>query len=176
MLTLANERLNTCLSICIDMHMKKLLATSLFIICLLILFTDVKSQSANKSYDEKLAKELNADDYGMKKYVLVILKTGSVAKLPKAQQDSIFKGHMANINRLAAEGHLIVAGPMGKNEKAYRGIFIFDVEEIDEAKQFVASDPVITSGMMEAEYFPWYGSAALKETLKIHKRLEKISH
>lgn len=134
------------------------------------------AQSTNSAYDEKLAKKLKADDFGMKKYILVILKSGTVTNLPKEKQDSIFRGHMANINRLAEAGKLIVAGPLGKNEKAYRGIFIFDVETVPEAQQLVATDPVMMSKVMEAEYFPWYGSAALKETLKIHSKIEKKSH
>ncbi len=54
--------------------------------------------------------------------------------MPKSAQDSIFKGHMANINKLAAEGKLVVAGPLGKNDKNYRGIFIFDVDNVEAAK------------------------------------------
>jgi uncharacterized protein YciI len=134
------------------------------------------AQDTNTNYDEKLARELKADDYGMKKYVLVVLKSGSVTDLPKSAQDSIFKGHMANINKLAAEGKLVVAGPLGKNDKNYRGIFIFDVDNVEAAKLLVATDPVIKSRIMDAEYYPWYGSAALKETLKIHSKIEKISH
>jgi uncharacterized protein YciI len=134
------------------------------------------AQEVNKNYDEKLAKELKADDYGMKRYVLVILKTGTVTNLPKATQDSIFTGHMANISRLAAEGKLVVAGPLGKNDKSYRGIFIFDVDDIEAAKKLVNTDPVILSKLMDAEYYPWYGSAALKETLKIHSKIEKKGH
>ena len=43
------------------------------------------------------------------------------------------KGHMDNINRLAAEGKLAVAGPFGKNDKALRGLFILAVPTVDEA-------------------------------------------
>ncbi|WP_449436290.1 YciI family protein [Pedobacter steynii] len=147
-----------------------------FLSCIALISYNAAAQEVNKNYDEKLAKELKADDYGMKKYILVILKTGSAKDLPKASLDSIFKGHMNNIGRLAKEGKLIVAGPLGKNENAYRGIFIFDVESSDEAQKLVETDPVIISKVMTAEYYPWYGSAALKETLKIHSKIEKKSH
>lgn len=146
------------------------------VFCAILSSFKASAQQANKNYDEKLAKELKADDYGMKKYVLVILKTGAATDLPKSIQDSIFKGHMANIGKLAAAGKLVVAGPLGKNDKSYRGIFIFDVDDIDAAKKLVNTDPVITSKLMDAEYYPWYGSAALKETLKIHSKIEKKGH
>ncbi|TKC06038.1 YciI family protein [Pedobacter frigoris] len=156
--------------------MKRIQVLIAMVACLIGVPILAKAQVVNKNYDEKLAKELKADDYGMKKYVLVILKTGSTGTISKTTQDSIFKGHMENINRLAAEGKLIVAGPLGKNEMSYRGIFIFDLEQIEEARKLVDTDPVIKSKIMTAEYFPWYGSAALKETLKIHSKIEKQSH
>jgi len=130
---------------------------------------------ANKNYDAKLAKELNADEYGMKTYVMAILKTGPENHYPKAKQDSIVKGHMANITKLVADGKLFVAGPFGKNDKNYRGIFIFDVPTIEEARKLVDTDPVIQSKLMDVDLFVWYGSAALKETLKIHSKIEKRS-
>lgn len=143
--------------------------------CLLISI-QLHAQEINKNYDEALAKELKGDDYGMKRYVLVILKTSNTPELPKSIRDSVFKGHMANISRLVEEGKLIVAGPLGKNEAGYRGIFILDLEQIEQAKLLVDTDPVIKSKMMTAEYYNWYGSAALKETLKIHSKIEKLKH
>lgn len=156
--------------------MKTLYNLILALIFLVALLDGAYAQQINNQYDENLAKELKADDYGMKKYVLVILKSSNMPELPKSTRDSVFKGHMENINRLVAEGKLIVAGPLSKNEMDYRGIFIFDVSQVEEAKLLVETDPVIKSKMMRAEYFGWYGSAALKETLKIHSKIEKIKH
>jgi len=68
-------------------------------------------QKINPVYDSVLAKSLGADDYGMKSYVLVMLKTGSNTTTDKAFIDSCFSGHMANISRLVETGELIVAGP-----------------------------------------------------------------
>ncbi|MBB2148775.1 YciI family protein [Pedobacter gandavensis] len=146
------------------------------ICCNIGFYTDVLGQEINKNYDEKLAKELHADDYGMKTYVLAILKTGPEKGFSKAKQDSVFLGHMANIGKLVEKGKLVVAGPMGKNDKSYRGIFILDVPTIAEAEQLVGTDPAIQSRLLDVELYIWYGSAALKETLKIHSRIEKRSH
>ncbi len=69
-------------------------------------------------YDAKLAKELGADEYGMKNYVFVILKTGPKdAAIKGKDRAAIFAGHMANIKRLADEGKLAVAGPFGDNDR-----------------------------------------------------------
>ncbi len=80
---------------------------------------------------------------------------------------------MANIGRLAKEGKLVVADPFGKNDRNYRGIYIFNVTTIEEAKAIFATDPAIQSNLLEAELTPWYGTTALQETLKIHEKIAK---
>jgi len=132
-------------------------------------------QSGNPQYDSVLAKTLGADNYGMKKYVFVILKTGLNTRASKALSDSLFAGHMKNINRLADAGKLVVAGPFRKNDQQYRGIFILNVSTIDEAKELLQTDPAIKGGLLSAELIPWYGSAALSEHLKVHDRIWKLT-
>lgn len=148
----------------------------MLICCIIGFYTDVSAQETNKNYDEKLAKELHADEYGMKTYVLAILKTGTEKGFSKEKQDSVFRGHMVNIGKLVENGKLVVAGPIGKNDKNYRGIFILDVPTIAEAEQLVKTDPAVQSRLLDVELYIWYGSAALKETLKIHSKIEKHSH
>lgn len=127
------------------------------------------------SYDEALAKRLGADERGMKSYVLVILKTGPRADIPKEERSKLFAGHMANIGRLASEGTLIVAGPMAPNDRHYEGIFIFNVKTIKEAEALLATDPAVAGGALAFEAYGWYSSAALQETVAIHARIDKSS-
>jgi uncharacterized protein YciI len=123
-------------------------------------------------YDAELAKSLGADDMGMHQYVLVILKTGP-NKMPKGEgRDKMFAGHFANINRLASEKKLLLAGPLDGVE-GRRGIFVFNTPDIEEAKKFVATDPVIVNGEMVAEYHKFYGSAALMAVNDIHAKIQK---
>jgi uncharacterized protein YciI len=131
------------------------------------------SQETEAKYDENLAKSLNADEYGMKKYVFCLLKSGTNTTESKEETKKLFEGHMANINKLAKEGKLVVAGPFMKNDRNYRGIYIFNVETVEEAKALVATDPAIQSKLLEAELTPWYATAALLETLKIHEKIAK---
>jgi len=135
--------------------------------------TALFSQEKSSIFDEKLAKSLNADERGMKKYVFCLLKTGSNTTATKEETQKLFEGHMNNIGRLAKEGKLVVAGPFMKNDRNYRGIYIFNASTIEEAKEFVASDPAVQSNLLEAELTLWYGSAALQETLKIHEKIDK---
>ena len=88
----------------------------LFFAAVLFCF-NATAQSTNPKYDKQLADSLGGDDYGMKLYVLVILKTGTNTSASKQLTDSLFRGHMENIKRLADQNKLVVAGPLKKNEK-----------------------------------------------------------
>ncbi|OOV18849.1 YciI family protein [Flavobacterium sp. LM4] len=131
------------------------------------------SQETDAKYDEALAKSLHADEYGMKKYVFCLLKSGTNTTASKEESKKLFEGHMENINKLAKEGKLVVAGPFIKNDRNYRGIYIFNVATIEEAKTLVATDLAIKANLLEAELTPWYASAALQETVKIHEKIAK---
>lgn len=145
------------------------------LMCLLFLCGQVvRAQSTNPKYDKKLADSLGGDEYGMKRYVLVILKTGSNKTEDKKQIDSLFNGHMANIGKLVEANKLVVAGPLVKNEKTYRGIFILDVKTLEEAAKLLDTDPAVKAKLLEAEMFVWYGSAALPTYLPNHEKVEKV--
>lgn len=131
------------------------------------------AQESNPDYDEQLAKSLNADEYGMKTYVFCILKTGSNTTATKEERAQLFEGHMANINKLADEGKLVVAGPFMKNDKNYRGIFIFNVSTLEAANALVESDPAVKAKIFEAEMTVWYCSAALQQVNELHNKVAK---
>lgn len=133
------------------------------------------AQTDTAKYDPALAEKLGADDYGMKQYIFVILKTGPAKIEDKAKLNELFRGHMENIGRLADEGKLVVAGPFMKNDKNYRGLFIFNVKTVEEAKALLDTDPAVKAGVFEAEMVPWYGSAALGEYLPVHEKIAKVN-
>ena len=125
------------------------------------------------AYDEALAKKLGADEYGMKQYVFCLLKTGTNTTATSEEFKKAFEGHMSNIGKLAKEGKLVLAGPFMKNDKNYRGIYIFNVSTIEEAQELVKTDPAISTNILEAELTLWYGSAGLQELNDIHSKISK---
>jgi len=143
------------------------------LLIMLLFCTCLPAQTPKPQYDKNLADSLGADDYGMKRYIFVILKTGPNQPTDQNLLDSLFRGHMDNIRRLAHMNKLVVAGPINKNDRNYRGIFILDVKTIDEAKELLDADPTIKNHIFETELFEWYGSAALPLYLKAHFRIEK---
>lgn len=134
----------------------------------------VEQNNSNPNYNKILAEKLGANQYGMKGYYFVILKTGQSQIADQKLIHDIFKGHMTNINNLVNEGKLIVAGPFEKNDKNYRGIFILhNIQSIEAAKDLLQSDPAIKNGLLDYDVLYWYGSAALPEYLPISDQIWK---
>ena len=124
------------------------------------------------TYDQALAEKVGADEYGMRKYVLVVLKSGPKKMEKGKARDAMFKGHFSNMKRLASEGILALAGPLDGVD-GWRGLFILAVSDIEEARKHVATDPVIINEEMIAEYHHYYGSAALMLVNEAHEKLAK---
>ena len=133
---------------------------------------DAPATAARPAFDAALAKKTGADEHGMRRYVLVILKTGPNRIAAGPERDEMFKGHFANMKRLSEEGKLAYAGPLDGVE-GRRGIFILAVTDIEEAKKLTATDPVIIKGEMVAEYHKHMGSAALMQVRETNARIAK---
>lgn len=97
-------------------------------------------------------------------YVYVFLNTNpDRADLPKEQVDSLQRGHLANIQKLAKEGKLLVAGPFNSGG----GIFIMNTTSTKEARKWISTDPAIAANRYHIETLPWtprVGGACLVDT------------
>lgn len=125
-------------------------------------------------YDSALAEKLGADNYGMKKYIFANLKRGANRDLSEEEAKDLQRRHLENIGRLADEGKLWLAGPF-LDDGDIRGIYIFNVETIEEAEALVNTDPAIQAGSLEMELRPWYGTAALGMVNAYHSKLQKAN-
>jgi len=65
---------------------------------------------------------------------------------------------------------------LGKNDKSYRGIFIFNVKTMEEATALLEADPACKEKLLDAEIYVWYGSAALPEYMKAHEKIGRKKH
>ena len=123
-------------------------------------------------YDAALAARLGADELGMRTYVMCFLKTGPLKVDDPQKRAELMKGHFGMIERLAKEKKLLLAGPF-EDGGELRGIYLFDVPSIEDAKKLTESDPSIQQGFFKVEFVKWYGSAALREVNDIHRRIAK---
>lgn len=128
--------------------------------------------AALKPFDPLLAKKLGADDYGMGRYVMALLKAGPNRDQSAEVAAELQRAHLANIQRLAEDGVLVLAGPFLDNGEL-RGIYVFDVASVDEARKLTESDPAIQAGRLVMELHPWYGSAAVRSINELHNRIAR---
>jgi uncharacterized protein YciI len=101
---------------------------------------------------------------------LVLLKTGPRTEPMSAEERSkMFNGHFANIQRLARERHLLVAGPFGKtkSDAALRGLFVLDTNDVARAKTLAESDPGFAAGVFQFEFHTLSTVAALRAQLDV---------
>lgn len=106
--------------------------------------------------------------------VFVWLKSGPTSgQGAKPQRDEMFKGHMANINRLAHEKKLVIAGPYAKpRDKDWRGVLVLDVPTVAEAQALAATDPGVIAGEFVAVCERVTGSPTLRQALDLDGELQ----
>jgi uncharacterized protein YciI len=107
-------------------------------------------------------------------YQLVILQRPehpreySEDKLAEIQQ-----AHLAHLRDLAKAGKLLVAGPLDDQpDPRLRGIEIFRVGSLEEAKRLAAEDPAVKAGRLEPVVMTWYtekGALAFPIAEKLRK-------
>jgi uncharacterized protein YciI len=145
------------------------------LLCLTVC-VQLNAQNTNPSYDETLAKKLGADDYGMRYYVLVILKIGPNVSEDKEARQQAFQGHMSNMKTMVKNNQSVVAGPFEQNDEEYRGLFILNAKTKEEAKEILDTDPAIKAKYLEPELYMWYGSAALSQYLEASDKIWRIGY
>lgn len=89
--------------------------------------------------------------------VVLLVRPPNAPEFPKVELDKLGEGHMATIRRLADEGKLLKAGPFedfsGRN---VRGMFILKTDAVDQAREWVASDPLVKAGRLVPEFLKWH--------------------
>lgn len=127
-------------------------------------------EDESKNQIDSLVQNIDADEYGMQTYILAYLKKGPNRDRSEADAAALQKAHMDNITALAESGQLVLAGPF-LDDGEIRGIYIFNVSTIEEARALTATDPAIQAGSLVMDLVPWYGSGALQMVNEIHSKL-----
>lgn len=86
------------------------------------------------------------------KYTFVFLHGRPDAeKISKEESARIMKGHMANIEKMAADGHLLAAGPF----EGGGGIFIFNTSSTADVTEWMSPDPGVQAKRWNIEMLPY---------------------
>ena len=99
--------------------------------------------------------EEEGEKYLMQQYYLVLLKSGKNRNQDSATAARLQQQHMAHLNRMASEGYMSLAGPMG-SEGDIRGISVYNTPTLEMADSLAKSDPMVKAGRLEVEIHPWW--------------------
>jgi uncharacterized protein YciI len=113
------------------------------------------TSSATQHEKYNINKDSTVSAGEMKRYWLVLLQKGPNRNQDSISAEKIQAAHMANINRLAKEGKLIMAGPIGI-ENDLRGIFLMNCADSTEVENFVKTDSAVITGRLIMKYYPWW--------------------
>jgi uncharacterized protein YciI len=88
-------------------------------------------------------------------YVFGVLVRGPKSTREQTEETKkIQEGHMANIDRLAETGKLVLAGPFVDGGDR-RGVFIFKVDTLSEAQALTDTDPAVIAERLKVVLHRW---------------------
>lgn len=105
-------------------------------------------------------------------YVMAFLVSGPTAKEKSPEErQTVQAAHMANIGKLVDEGKMVIAGPFGQPspDASMRGIFVFDTEDVAQAKEWTETDPAVQAGVLGMELSRLRTETRLRRALEIYK-------
>jgi uncharacterized protein YciI len=113
-----------------------------------------------------LAQSPGAEDYEMTTYQVGFLRKGpnwTPGDTPELK--ALQAAHLAHIGKMAETGKLILAGPFADGGDL-RGLFIFRVDSLQDARALAEQDPAVKAGRLVIEWHPWYAAKNITVTPK----------
>lgn len=138
---------------------KPMKTVSIIILCLCTLSVFSQSKTSNKPKKQTISakqKHKSIDEEGeMKTYYMVFLVKGENRTQDSTTAAEIQKQHLAHLDKMWKDGKLDIAGPF-LDEGDSRGICIYNVKTLEEAKALAESDPAVKAGRLKVIVRAWY--------------------
>jgi uncharacterized protein YciI len=120
----------------------------MILFAVMMLFPRINIAQENSSEEVK---------YEMKTYYMAFLKKGPNRNQDSTEVQIIQKAHLEHINKIVEDKKVVIAGPF-LDDGDIRGIFIFNVETMEEAIALTEADPAVKAGRLIMEIHPWWGA------------------
>lgn len=93
------------------------------------------------------------EPFEFEQFQLVLLKRPAERpELPEEQVMEIQRRHIAHLTAMGEAGHLLVAGPFSDQEdESLRGLALYQVGSVEEARRLAEADPAVAAGRLEVE-------------------------
>jgi uncharacterized protein YciI len=89
--------------------------------------------------------------------LVLLLRAPTWKKLPAEESAALQKQHMAHLTAMGESGKMVVAGPFADQaDPAYRGVCIYRVGSVAEARSLAEQDPIVKAGQLRVEAMTWW--------------------
>jgi uncharacterized protein YciI len=115
-----------------------------------------------------------AESRSARDYAMVFIMTGPLREPSEAQAQEAMQGHFANMQRMAADETLLIAGPLTepKSDPDHRGVFVFDADTAEKGLALANTDPAAQMGVFVMRPFTLTTSAPLAELPRLEREYE----
>jgi uncharacterized protein YciI len=87
-------------------------------------------------------------------YLVMLVKGPKWTPETNPALEQLQKDHLAHRRKLALSGKLVLGGPL-TDGGTIRGLGVFKVASVDEARALEAEDPAVKAGRLAVEVHPW---------------------
>lgn len=96
--------------------------------------------------------------FEMESFQLVLLRRGDRAdEIPKERLEEIQKQHIAHLDKLGDAGKILIAGPFSDQpDPGLRGMCLYRVGSLEEARALAEQDPAVQAGRLRVEVMTWW--------------------
>jgi len=89
--------------------------------------------------------------------LVLLLRAPTWKALPAEESAALQKQHIAHLTAMGEAGKMVVAGPFSDQaDPAYRGVCIYRVGSVAEARALAEQDPVVKAGQLRVEAMTWW--------------------
>ncbi|MBW2462650.1 MAG: hypothetical protein JRH11_13455 [Deltaproteobacteria bacterium] len=88
---------------------------------------------------------------------VLLVANPDAEKIPDAEVLRYQKLHRAHLKAMSEEGKMLVAGPFSDQaDPTLRGLCLYDVGSIEEARRLAEADPAVVAGRMRVQVMTWW--------------------
>ena len=92
----------------------------------------------------------------LESYTFVLLRRGPrAAEYGEAELQEIQAGHVAFLERMRDEGHMLLSGPFTEQDDETKRGFSLYRTGVEETRRLLHDDPALRAGRMSAEVMTW---------------------
>ncbi len=89
--------------------------------------------------------------------LVLLLRAPTWRKLPPEEAEALQRQHIAHLTAMGEAGHAVVAGPFSDQaDPIYRGVCIYRVGSVAEARALAEQDPAVKAGQLRVEAMTWW--------------------